>query len=418
MTATETAFQKTTDQVRATQLLGSEAKYVMLYGGSRSGKTFILVRSLVLRALKASDSRHVILRFAFNHVKASIWYDTFPKVMKISFPQVPYYENKSDWFVRFPNGSEIWFGGLDDKERTEKILGNEYSTIYFNEVSQISYGSVQLALTRLAQKTSLTNKAYYDCNPPGKSHWAYKLFEQHKDPLSGVDVRASLYASMMMNPDGNRENLADDYIETVLETLSEAQQNRFRKGLWMDDNPNALWKESDIHRKRVSQAPALKRIVIALDPASTSKEESDDTGIVVAALGIDGRAYVLNDFTGKHTPNGWALIAIGAYHDMKMDRVIGETNNGGDMIETILRNLDSSVSYRGVHAKRGKVLRAEPIVALYEQGKVSHVGIHMALEAEMTTWNQAESSDSPNRIDALVYALTELMINKKEIIIR
>lgn len=404
------AFAKTPDQIKATQLLGSAVKYVMLFGGSRSGKTFTMVRSLILRALKADGSRHVILRLAFNHVKASIWYDTFPKVMKLCFPGVSYHENKSDWFIKFTNGSEIWFGGLDDKDRTEKILGNEYSTIYFNEVSQISYGSIQLALTRLAQKTSLVNKAYFDCNPPGKSHWSYRLFVLNKDPFSNQDVRAELYGCMLMNPDGNRTNLADDYIETILDGLSEAQKKRFKDGLWLDDNPSALWKESDIHKRRVTVCPPLKRIVIAIDPAATSKETSDETGIVVAGVGYDDRGYVLDDISGIYTPNGWALKAINSYYDFKADRIIGETNNGGDMIEAILRNLDKSVSYKGIHAKRGKVLRAEPVVAAYEQGRVSHVGTLMALETEMTTWDQSAGADSPNRVDAVVYALTELLV--------
>ena len=124
----------------------------MLFGGSRSGKTFLLVRQLVVRALKAPGSRHAILRFRFNHVVNSIVYDTFPKVMKLCFPQMEYKLDKTHWYVTFPNGSEVWFGGLDDKERTEKILGMEFVTIYLNESSQIVWGSVGIAMTRLAQK--------------------------------------------------------------------------------------------------------------------------------------------------------------------------------------------------------------------------------------------------------------------------
>jgi phage terminase large subunit len=111
------------------------------FGGSRSGKTFLLTRNVAMRALKAPNSRHAIFRYRFNALKASVIFDTFPAVMRAAFPQVPYKLDKTDWYATFPNGSQIWFGGLDDKERAEKILGMEFVTIYLNECSQIPLGS-------------------------------------------------------------------------------------------------------------------------------------------------------------------------------------------------------------------------------------------------------------------------------------
>jgi phage terminase large subunit len=145
-------------QIKARGLLQGKARNILLYGGSRSGKTFILVHALLVRASKAPGTRHLIVRHRFAHVKASIWYQTLPDVLKINGVRVQ--ENKSDWFMTLPNGSEIWVGGLDDKERVEKILGNEYSTVYFNEVSQIGYDSITVGLTRLAEKSALVNRAY------------------------------------------------------------------------------------------------------------------------------------------------------------------------------------------------------------------------------------------------------------------
>lgn len=147
--------------------MGSAATHVMAYGGSRSGKTFGFVRGVLVRAF-AHKSRHAMLRYRFNHIKASIIYDTLPKVMELCFPGVAEHcrLDKTDWFLTLPNGSEVWFGGLDDKERTEKILGQEYATIYLNECSQIPWASRNMAMTRLAQNTPLRLKAYYDCNPP------------------------------------------------------------------------------------------------------------------------------------------------------------------------------------------------------------------------------------------------------------
>jgi len=149
-------FSWTPDQQEARKLLGGPSKHIMLRGGARSGKTFVLTDAIVTRALKCPETSHVVLRFRFNHLKFSIIFDTFPKVMTLRYPQVPYELNKSDWFVKFPNGSRILFAGLDDAERTEKILGQEHATIFFNECSQISYDARNKAVTRLAQKCALT----------------------------------------------------------------------------------------------------------------------------------------------------------------------------------------------------------------------------------------------------------------------
>ena len=144
--------------------------------------------------------------------------------------------NESDHYITLPNKSEIWVDGLDDKERVEKVLGREYSTIFFNEISQIAYPSVLLVLTRLAQNIKgCVNKAYYDLNPVGRLHWAYKLFIQQKDPETDEDVKNPQdYAHLVLNPDDNRENLPDGYIEDILDRLPEHKKKRFRHGEWGD----------------------------------------------------------------------------------------------------------------------------------------------------------------------------------------
>jgi len=178
-------YNLTEKQIEATHLLTNDKRFTLLYGGSRSGKTWLLCNALCIRAVKASGSRHIILRHAFNHVKTSIWLDTLPKVIETCFPDLQVKWNKSDFFIQFPNESELWIGGLDDKLRVEKILGKEYSTIYFNEASQTPYESYTTALTRLAQKTTLKNKIYIDCNPPPITHWIHKVFMEYVDPISG-----------------------------------------------------------------------------------------------------------------------------------------------------------------------------------------------------------------------------------------
>jgi PBSX family phage terminase large subunit len=235
-------FKKTQDQLEATSLLVSPAKHILLFGGSRSGKTFLLVYALFLRAFK-EKSRHTILRHRFAHAKQSLVYDTIPDVFSICFPNAgsaDSYLNKSDWFYKLPNGSEVWIGGLDDKERTEKILGNEYSTIYFNECSQMPYSSILKARTRLAEKNGLNNKFYYDNNPPSKAHWSYKEFVKHNNPDSGEPLPREQFASMLMNPEGNKQNLDKDYIG-ILASMPENERNRFLLGLWGEAISGAVY---------------------------------------------------------------------------------------------------------------------------------------------------------------------------------
>ena len=400
----------TDTQIQAAQLISTKAKHILLRGGSRSGKTFLLVLALFVRALKCK-SRHLILRYRFNHCKTSLWYDTFKKVHEIAMPELQLIENKTDWFLEFPNGSQIWIGGLDDKERTEKVLGHEYSTIYYNEISQMSYDSITTAHTRLAEKTDLVNREFYDCNPPEITHWSYSLFMKGIEPIDKTPVKEGLYATMQMNPGGNINNLPDGYIEDVLERLPLRQRKRFLDGEYTLEVTGAMWTVLLIEKNRVALYPDMKRIVIGVDPALTSKKSSDETGIVVCGLGVDNIGYVLEDISGRYTPNGWARKVIMMYYKWKADRVIGEVNSGGDLIENTLRGIDTDVSYDSVTATRGKVIRAEPVVAMYEQGKIKHVGVHSGLETQMTTWKANQGDPSPDRVDALVWAFTELKLN-------
>jgi hypothetical protein len=406
-------FKKTPDQVKAVQLLKGLCKWILLHGGSRSGKTFILVRAICIRAMKAPGSRHVIFRLRFNHVKQSIFMETLPEVLKKCFPTVLVNWNKEDYYIQFSNGSEIWIAGLDDKDRTEKILGKEYSTIYFNESSQIPYSSVSMAETRLAQKTDLVNKFYYDCNPPTKRHWLYSYFFLKQNPETKTPhPKPDLYAEMQMNPEGNKENLPEDYIDTVLNGLSDRKKRRFKNGEWLDDVEGALWTRDIINATRVVIAPPLIRIVVAVDPAVTANADSNSTGIVV--VGIDERAhcYVLADRTmDQASPATWGHAVINAYYEFMADAVIGEVNNGGDLVKQNIHIIDRTVRFLDVHAYRGKILRAEPIAGLYEEGRVHHVGEFPELEDEMCSYApqlQADDHNSPDHLDAMVWGVTKL----------
>jgi len=244
-------FKKTDKQKEAIKVLGGDSRNVMLFGGSRSGKTFIAIYAIIIRASKIK-SRHVMLRLTFNSIKTSIWMDTLPKVLALCFPNLPVKWNKSDYFVTLPNGSEIWIGGLDDDKRVEKILGKEYSTMYFNESSQLSYASVQTAVTRLAEKNDLKKKLYFDCNPPTKKHWSYWLFIKKVNPdNSDQSLDASKYDSLLMNPIDNLDNIDDEYLE-MLKTLPEKQRQRFLEGLFVDGDDGLAYYSFD-PEKHVSE---------------------------------------------------------------------------------------------------------------------------------------------------------------------
>ncbi len=164
-----------------------------------------------------------------------------PKVINIAFPDLKPKQNKTDFYFTLENGSEIWVGGLDDADRVEKILGNEYSTIYFNECSQIDYASIQLARTRLAQKNNLVKKTYYDMNPPTKSHWSYWQFEKKLDPMSNEPLsNPDDYTSMLMNPLDNIDNIDSEYLK-LLEAMPEKERNRFLLGLFNDESEGQVY---------------------------------------------------------------------------------------------------------------------------------------------------------------------------------
>lgn len=401
-------FIKTQDQRRALSLLG-RGRNVLLYGGSRSGKSFILIYAVLYRALNAPGSRHAVLRNHANSVRQSIVNDTLPKVCRLCFPGLFYKLNRTDLYLTLPNRSEVWFGGLDKSDRSEKILGREFATLYYNECSEIDYESVQLAQTRLAQNSGLRLRAFFDCNPPGVRHWTYKLFIEKQDPLTNAPLRfPEHYQCMQMNPGGNRANLPDGYIEECLEGLSYRQRERFLKGEFLSEIDGALWSRELLDRTRLSSPRRpLERVVVGVDPAVTG--ENDYTGIVVCGRDGDGEYYVLADRSLKGTPLSWSRAVVSAYHEFGADRIIGESNNGGDLIELALRGVDENISYKKVTASRGKMVRAEPVAALYERGRVHHLGLFPDLEDQLTSYVPGHFPGSPDRLDALVWALTELL---------
>jgi len=411
-------FRKTKKQVIACDLL-SAYDHGLLYGGSRSAKTTIIIYKIIARAIQ-TPSRHLIVRFRFNHAKVSLWHDTIPKVFANFFPQIPYRQNKTDWFITVPcvtdkipkklrttHTSQIWLGGVDDKERTEKVLGNEYSTIHANEISQISYDTITTLRTRLAEPSGLPLKFFYDLNPCGKKHWAYQEFIKKRIP--GTKEKSMLNCgSLLMNPHDN-PYLPYQYI-TTLKTLPKRKRQRFYYGRFLSDVEGALWTDQNISNARTKKYGKIIKIVIAVDPAVTNNKDSDETGIIVCGLDENREGVVLEDYSIKASTATWAQRVVNAYNNYGANRVVAEVNQGGDLVKDVLKNIDRSIKVDTVHASKGKFARAEPISELYELGKIAHAKELPGLEEQLTEWVPMNSDGSPDRIDGLVWGMTHLML--------
>lgn len=403
--------------------LATERRFVALYGGSRSGKTALLCSTIMDRALVAPGSRHLILRRTNASAVRSIVKDTFPKVWGLKFPGVPTPKyNAMMGFYEFPDGSEVWIGGVNDDNALERILGNEYATIYGNEASELKFESFTLLRSRLAQVcqmrdgVELRQKFWLDLNPTTINHWTYKLFIKKLDPETGAAIaNPEQYGHHQINPKDNAANLARDYLND-LQSLGTVARKRFWDGEYGGDAENALWRRDWIKvapYKADGNTPVdMQSIVVAIDPATTSKPGSNETGIIVAGLGVDRMGYVLDDESGIYRPEEWAARAVALFHAWGADKIIYEANQGGDMVKSQLQAVEPNLSPKAVWASRGKITRAEPIAALYELGKVKHCDNFSVLEDQLCSvtvdFDRKAEGYSPDRMDALVWALTHL----------
>jgi predicted phage terminase large subunit-like protein len=262
-------------------------------------------------------------------------------------------------------------------------------------------------------------RAYYDCNPPNNAHWTYKRFQQKTDPETKRPLaNPEQYASFQINPRDNQENLSPEYIKT-LEGMSARMRKRFLDGQFSDSNPSALFPDEHIDKWRVLDGviPEMVRVIVAVDPSGagdTDNADNDAIGIAVVGLGTDGNAYLLEDCTIKAGPATWGRVSVQAYQRHGADAIVGEVNFGGAMVQQTIqfaaKDQGTRVTFKMVTASRGKIQRAEPFSAMYEAGRVRHVGIFAELEDELAAFSTHGfiGGSSPNRADALVWALAAL----------
>lgn len=424
-------------------MMAGPARHQLLVGGARSGKTALVCRAIGARALQSRTSRHAILRLNANAAWSSIAMDTLPKVFELCWPGTRLKEH-SDGYLTTPWGAEIWIGGLGEKAAVERILGKEFAGMFINEGSQISYQARLIARTRLAQVCYtdtgqlLPQRDWVDLNPVGKSHWSYREFilkvnPENRRPHQNPDD----YQYRFLNPLQNAENLTPEFI-AELEELPVRQRRRFYEGVYVDEIENALWSMECIDQARCfpEDVPeTLDRVNVAIDPSGTAGEpdtRSDEVGIVVAGR-AGTQAYVLQDLTCNLPPEGWGRTAVIAYHEHKADRIVAEANYGGDMVRATIaaaaHAIDSPVPpVHMVTASRGKAVRAEPVSVLYgylgDDGEWRNTRVHHAgtketflrLEEELLNFSTAGymGPKSPNRGDALVWSLTDLMLEGQQ----
>ena len=217
----------------------------------------------------------------------------------------------------------------------------------------------------------------------------------------------------------NRSNLSDTYFSEIIAPYEGTRLGRQEiNAEILEDVPGALWNRALIEAGRLNYSDvrwdAVVRIVVAVDPAVTSNPDSDETGIVVAGLTNTAHVIVLADLSCRQTPMGWGQVAVAAYWARHADRIVSEVNNGGDLVERNIRAVDANVAFQAVRASRGKYIRAEPVAALYEQGRVHHIGAFPELEDQMCGWTPQSTERSPDRLDALVWVVTALLLDQGE----
>jgi phage terminase large subunit-like protein len=379
-------------------------RYFIISGGRGSGKSYSVTYSLLRLTYKGP---HIILFTRWTMVSAHI--SIIPEFIdKISLEGWQRdFEITQTEIINKRTGAKILFKGIKTSQGTatanlKSIAG--VTTWVLDEAEELVDEDIFDRIDLSIRSVELPNKIILVMNPSFKSHWIYKKFIAKKR-----EDTTYIHTTFLEN----RKYLSQSFINQAKRTKRE-NNNRYNHlflGEWIDDAEGLLWNRAIIDRARLDKKPDMKRIIVAVDPAATANSESDETGITVQGLDSEGKGYLLEDLSGKYSPNEWASIISTAVIRWDADCIVAEKNQGGDMVESVLRSKDKKTRVKLVTATKGKYVRAEPIYSLYEQGKIYHIGNFPILERQMVTF-EPEKGKSPDRVDALVWGFTELMLNK------
>lgn len=310
---------------------------------------------------------------------------------------MPTFESSNKKLV-WPNGIQAF---LYSAESPDQLRGPQHHVAWADELAKWRYLEDSWSNLLLGLRLGEAPKVLATTTPRN-----IPLLRRLVEDETTQVVRGSTY--------DNRSNLPQSFFEQVVGQYEGTRIGRQEiYGEILSDVPGALWNRGLLEKIRVRDVPPLSRIVVAVDPPVTSGKNADTCGIIVAGRDNNNQAYILEDCSVQGlSPLGWAKAALAVYHKYEADRMVAEVNNGGELVETLLRQIDPDVSYRAVRASRGKVLRAEPVAALYEQERVKHHGFFAELEDQMCSLTSSGLSDgkSPDRLDAMVWAVTELLL--------
>jgi phage terminase large subunit len=402
-------------------ILTTDKRYILITGGRGSGKSFFANLFLCLM-LFWKNTKILFTRWTMKSAYDSIIPEFIEKLELIK--KIGLFNINKDEITLKVKENKILFRGIKTSEgnQTANLKSLPGINIWANDegeelIDEETYDTIDLSV----RKKGVVNRIISILNPSNVHHFIYKKYikDTHKiETIDGVEVEISTHPDVLHIHTtylDNIENLSEDWLKNVREMKIKNPSKYAHKviGAWKRDTEGAIWDQATIDKHRVKEAPKnMKEIIIAIDPAVSTNPDSDDTGIIVGGLCYDGDVYVWGDFTGKYKPSGWAKIAVNQLTIENGDKIIAEVNNGGDMVESTIRGIDNSVPYDTVWASRGKKTRAEPVEVLYDQGKVHHVGYLTKLEKEQTTWIPDSGMPSPNRMDALVWLVTYLLVGK------
>lgn len=303
-------------------------------------------------------------------------------------------------------GTPVDIGIIDDplKDRAEAMSSTIRESLWswYQDVfeTRLHNNSQQIVIQTRWHEEDLSGKLLARDND-----WEVIVFEAIKENHYDYDPREKGEALWP-------EKHSLERIEKVRDTSPLTFDSLYQQNPKPTENMGLLWTTQLLTQRRTDNHPELIRTVIAIDPATTSSKTSDETGIAVVGKDNNGNAYLLEDLSGTYTPQQWASVVVAAQKRHSADCYVAETNQGGQMVEAVLRQFDKATRIKTIHAHKGKYLRAEPVYSLYEQGKVYHVGQFPRLESQMVTFNPDAGGDSPDRVDALVYGVTELILGK------
>jgi phage terminase large subunit-like protein len=380
-------------------------RYFLITGGRGSGKSWTL--SLFLLNLTYEEG-HVILftRWTLTSAFISIIPEFIDKIDLMN--KAEDFEITQSEIINKATGSKILFRGIKTSQGTatanlKSIAG--VTTFILDESEELMDEDVFDRIDLSIRAVNKPNRVILVMNPSYKSHWIYNRFVKY--PREDTNYIHTTYLD-------NQNNLSPSFVAQAERTRTENlhRYNHLFLGHWLEDAEGMLWNRQIIERLRMATPPQLERIVVSVDPAASANLDSDETGIVVCAKDAKGNGYVLEDLSGKYSPSQWAAVAVKAFERWNADCIVAEKNMGGDMVESVLRSQNTNARIKLVNATKGKYVRAEPIYSLYEQNKIYHIGQFPILENQMITFDP-DKGKSPDRVDALVWGFTELLLGSK-----